>query len=193
MTLDLGAARLNMVENQVRTNDVSDLLIQDAMRVVEREKLCPPDKAYLAYAQSPVEYAPGWFLMEPRDVSKLLQAIAPRPGERALAIAAPYAAAVMREIGLKVTELKAGDDLQAPDAGEPYDVLICEGAVDHTPQAWRDALAVGGRLGVVERRGPVGKAKLYTCGEDGLVAGREVFDATPPMLPGHEPAPSFAF
>jgi protein-L-isoaspartate(D-aspartate) O-methyltransferase len=193
MTLDLGAARLNMVENQVRTNDVTDLFIQDAMRVVEREKLCPPAKAYLAYAQAPVEYAPGWFLMEPRDVSKLLQAILPRPGERALAIAAPYAAAVMREIGLNVTELKAQSDLRAPDPGDPYDVMICEGAVDRTPQAWRDALAVGGRLGVVERRGPVGKAKLFTCGEDGLVAEREMFDATPPMLLGFEPAPSFAF
>jgi protein-L-isoaspartate(D-aspartate) O-methyltransferase len=193
MTLDLGAARLNMVENQVRTNDVTDLFIQDAMRVVERERLCPPEKAYLAYAQAPVEYAPGWFLMEPRDVSKLLQAILPRPGERALAIAAPYAAAVMREIGLTVTELKAGSDLQAPDAGDPYDVIICEGAVDRTPQAWRDALGIGGRMCVVERRGPVGKAKLFICGEDGLVAGREVFDATPPMLPGFEPAPSFAF
>jgi protein-L-isoaspartate(D-aspartate) O-methyltransferase len=193
MTLDLGAARLNMVENQVRTNDVTDLFIQDAMRMVEREKFCPPDKAYLAYAQAPVEYAPGWYLMEPRDVSKLLQAILPRPGERALAIAAPYAAAVMRMIGLEVTELKAGSDLGAPGADGPYDVVICEGAVDRTPQAWRDALKMGGRLGVVERRGPVGKAKLFTCGEDGLVAGREVFDATPPMLLGFEPAPSFAF
>jgi protein-L-isoaspartate(D-aspartate) O-methyltransferase len=193
MTLDLGAARLNMVENQVRTNDVSDLLIQDAMRVVEREQFCSPDKAYLAYAQAPVEYAPGWFLMEPRDVSKLLQAILPRPGERALAIAAPYAAAILREIGLGVTELKAGGDLQTIDAGGPYDVVICEGAIDRTPQAWRDALAIGGRLGAVERRGPVGKAKLFTCGRDGLVAEREVFDATPPMMPGFESAPSFAF
>ncbi len=193
MTLDLGAARLNMVENQVRTNDVTDLFIQDAMRVVEREKLCPPDKAYLAYAQAPVEYAPGWFLMEPRDVSKLLQAILPRPGERALAIAAPYAAAVLREIGLSVTELEAQSDLQAPDAGDPYDVVICEGGVDQTPQAWLAVLATGGRMGVVERRGPVGKAKLFTRGEDGLVAGREVFDATPPMLPGFGAAPSFAF
>jgi protein-L-isoaspartate(D-aspartate) O-methyltransferase len=193
MTLDLGAARLNMVENQVRTNDVTDLYIQDAMRVVEREKLCPPDKQYLAYAQAPVEYAPGWFLMEPRDVSKLLQAILPRPGERALAIAAPYAAAVLREIGLTVTEFKAGCDLKAAIDGAPYDVVISEGAVTQTPQTWRDALAVGGRLGVVERRGPVGKAKLFTRGEDGLVAGREVFDSTPPILPGFEPEPSFAF
>jgi protein-L-isoaspartate(D-aspartate) O-methyltransferase len=193
MTLDFGAARLNMVENQVRTNDVTDLDIQDAMRVVAREELCPPEKRYLAYAEAPVEYAPGWFMMEPRDVSKLMQVIGPLRSERALAIAAPYAAAVLRKIGLTVAELKAGDDLKAAIADGPFDVIICEGAVDETPKTWTEALGVGGRLGVVVRRGPVGKARLYTCGEDGLVAGREVFDATPPMLPGFAPAPSFAF
>jgi protein-L-isoaspartate(D-aspartate) O-methyltransferase len=134
--LDLAAARLNMVENQVRTNDVTDLPIQDAMRVVEREKLCPPDKRYLAYAQAPVEYAPGWFLMEPRDVAKLLQAILPKSGERALAIAAPYAAAVLRQIGLSVTEIKGGGDLNDVAEGGPYDVVICEGGVTETPKAW---------------------------------------------------------
>ena len=193
MMLDLGAARLNMVENQVRTNDVTDLHIQDAMRVVEREKLCPPGKHYLAYAEAPVEYAPGWFLMAPRDVSKLMQALLPKPGEQALAIAAPYAAAVMRKIGLAVTELEGGSDLGKVISGGPYQLIICEGAVTHTPQSWKGALATGGRLGVVERRGPVGKAKLYVCGEDGLVAGREIFDATPPMAPGFEAVPGFAF
>ena len=193
MTLDFGAARLNMVENQVRTNDVTELPIQDAMRVIPREQFCPPDKAYLAYAQAPVEYAPGWFLMEPRDISKMLQALVPVSGEKALAIAAPYGAAVLRDMGLHVTELKAGEDLMATIAGGPYQVILCEGAVAETPQAWKDAIAVGGRLGVVERRGPVGKAQLFSRGEDGLVACREVFDSTPPVMPGFAPAPSFAF
>jgi protein-L-isoaspartate(D-aspartate) O-methyltransferase len=193
MTFDFAAARLNMVENQVRTNDVTDLDVQDAMRLVEREKLCPPDKRYLAYAEATVEYAPGWHLAQPRDVSKLLQAILPRRGERAMAIAAPYAAAVMQEIGLSVDKREAGEDLKAPVTGELYRVIICEAAVWETPKAWLDALAVGGRMALVERRGPVGKARLFVRGEDGLIAGREIFDATPPMAPGFTPKPSFAF
>jgi protein-L-isoaspartate(D-aspartate) O-methyltransferase len=193
MTYDFGAQRLNMVENQVRTSDVTDLKIQDAMRVVERERYCRPEKRALAYAEAPIEYAPGWFLMQPRDVAKLLQAILPKPGERGLAIAAPYAAAVLMEIGLLVTELKAGEDLRAPIEGGPFGVIICEAAVYETPASWLDALAIGGRLGVVERRGPVGKAKLFTRAPEGVLACREVFDATPPLAPGFEPAPSFAF
>jgi protein-L-isoaspartate(D-aspartate) O-methyltransferase len=202
-----------MVENQVRTNDVTDLAVQDAMRAVPRERFCMPGKDYLAYAESVVEYAPGWFLMEPRDVSKLLQAIRPRPGERALAICAPYAAAVLARIGLEVTarlpegeplraaraaladlgvQVVGGDPRSAGDDG-PYDVIICEGAVEQAPQAWQDAIDGGGRLGVVERMGPVGKARLYLRGDDGLVARREVFDATPPIMQGFEAVRGFAF
>jgi protein-L-isoaspartate(D-aspartate) O-methyltransferase len=213
MTLDFTTARVNMVENQVRTNDVTDLPIQDAMRVIRRERLCPPGKTYLAYAEGVVEYAPGWFLMQARDTAKLLQAIYPLEGERALAIAAPYAAAVLAEMGLAVTlRLPPGvdaaairtalddtrihvvsGDLQAVDAPGQFGVIICEGAVARTPQSWIDALAPGGRLGVIERTGPMGKARIYQRGDEGLVGAREVFDASPPVLPGFDLQPSFAF
>lgn len=213
MTHGYGTARENMVENQVRTNDVTDLAVQDAMRAVARERFCPPGRGHLAYAETAIEYAPGWFLMEPRDVSKLLQAIAPRPGERALAICAPYAAAVLARIGLDVTlrvpegppaeaaaaalqgeavRLVPGDILSVAAEG-PYAVMICEGALESAPRQWLDAVAVGGRLGLVERAGPVGKARLYHRGDDGLLAAREVFDATPPVMPGFQAARSFAF
>lgn len=190
---DFAAARLNMVENQVRTNDVTDLAIQDAMRVVAREELCPPERRYLAYAEAPVEYAPGWFMMQPRDVAKLLQALVPLPGERALAIAAPYAAAVLKEMGLSVDELPAGADLRADISSGPYAVMICEASVARAPANWTAALGSGGRLALVERTGPCGRAALYLRDESGGLARRDVFDATPPFAPGFEPARAFAF
>ena len=42
MQQDFARSRANMVENQVRTNDVTDLPVQDSMRVVERERFCAP-------------------------------------------------------------------------------------------------------------------------------------------------------
>ena len=190
MPLDFAAARQNMLEGQVRTSDVTDYAIQDAIRVVARESLCPPDRQALAYVEVEVAYAPGRWLMKPRDVAKLLQVIRPRAGERALAVAAPYAGAVMQAMGLVVDRLDDGD-LSAP-AGGGYDVVICEQAVSAAPQGWLDALGPGGRMGVVERNGPVGKAKLYVKAESGLGC-REAFDATPPMLPGFEKKAQFAF
>ena len=188
---DFAAARLNMVESQVRPADVTDVRIHDAMRALAREDFLPTTKAYLAYADIEVAYAPGRALMKPRDVAKLLQAVRPMPGERALAIAAPYAAAVMTHMGLVVTRLD-GDGLSALPVGAAYDVVVCEGAVGRAPPAWLAALAPRGRLAVIERDGPVGKACVYLRAEEG-VGRRDVFDATPPVLAGFAAEHGFAF
>jgi len=187
---DLAAARLNMVESQVRTADVTDVRLQDAMRVLPREDFVPAGKGFLAYTDAAVEYAPGRVLLKPRDIAKLLQAARPLAGETALAIAAPYAAAMLGTLGLQVTRYDDGDLLSPPGSG--YDLIVVEGAVARAPQAWLSALGLGGRLAVVERDGPVGKACLYVCAEDGF--GRRVlFDSTPPVLAGFEAEAGFAF
>lgn len=185
---DLAAARLNMVESQVRTQDVTDVRIHDAMRAVPREAFLPGDKSHLAYADIEAEYAPGRWLLKPRDVAKLLQALRPMPGERVLAIGAPYAAAVIEKLGAPVTRIEPAEPLPAG----AFDIIVCEGAVSRAPQAWTAALAPNGRLGVVERDGPVGKACLYVRADDGL-GRRDLFDAFPPVMAGFEPSHGFAF
>jgi protein-L-isoaspartate(D-aspartate) O-methyltransferase len=187
---DFAAQRQTMVDSQVRVSDVTDLNIQTAMRTVPREVFCPPAQSYLAYADAEVEYAPGLWLLRPRDVGKLLQAVRPRAGEAALAIAAPYAAAVMQTLGLSVIMADAGDTTAAQ--ADQYDVIVCEGAVSQVPAAWIAALAPGGRLAVVVRDGPIGSVRLYLRGPDG-VGWRAVFDSTPPILPGFEAKAGFVF
>ncbi len=207
--MDYTSARLNMVESQVRTVDVTDAAIQEAMRTIRRERFVPPSRAALAYADRVVEYAPGRHLMMPRDVAKLLQAVHPRPGERALAIAAPYAAAVMARMGLRVTALEDPEaeaharealrgecvDVVAGDLARPegsWDLIISEGSAAEPPQAWLAALNPQGRLGLVIRRGPTGKATIFQRAGEAFGA-REVFDAVPPWLPGFAPQAAFVF
>ena len=188
MTFDFQAARLTMVESQVRTSDVTDYLVQDAMRLAARESLCPAGKKELAYADAEIEYAPGLWLLRPRAIGKLLQALKPRPHERALAIAAPYGGLVLKQIGCPCDEI-AADGAPAKDS---YQVIVVEGSVSDAPAAWCAALAEGGRLAVIVRRGPMGKARLYER-IDGQVVWREAFDAAAPFLPGFEPKAQFAF
>ena len=125
------------------------------------------------------------------EEARLLQALRPMPGERALAIAAPYAAAVLERLGLSVAQFD-GPDLQTLPSDQSYDVIVCEGAVGRTPASWLAALAPNGRLGVVERDGAVGKACVYIAAEDG-VGRREVFDSFAPVLSGLELQHGFAF
>lgn len=207
--MDFTSARINMVESQVRTNDVTDVTIQEAMRGIHRERFVMPARQALAYADRFVEYAPGRWIMPPRDVAKLLQAVKPFAGERALAIAAPYAAAIMARMGVAVTVLEHEEadaharlalegegvevlpgDLSAPEG--TWDVIVTEGATTAIPDSWLGALAPGGRLGAVIRRGPVGKAVVYTRAGEAFSA-REAFDSLPPWLPGFEPKPAFSF
>ncbi len=188
MTFDFQAARLTMVESQVRTSDVTDLHVQDALRVAPRETLFSADKKGMAYADAEIEYAPGLYLLRPRTVGKLLQALKPLPGEAALAISAPYAALVMREIGCAVDEAAAD---QTPATGR-YQVIVVEGAVTEVPSAWTAALAEGGRLAAILRDGPMGKVHLYAR-KGGRIVSHEAFDAVAPFLPGFEPKAQFAF
>jgi len=190
MAADFAAARENMVESQIRTADVTDLAIQDAVRHVDRERLLPEGKSFSAYADTEVEYAPGRFLMRPRDVAKMLQALEPQAGETALAIAAPYAAAVLERLGLTVERL---DDaaLRVAQTGR-YDLVISEGAVSEPPEDWKDSLALHGRLGIVVRSGPLGRAMLYIRFEDG-VGARSLFESSAVVLSGFEPKAAFVF
>ncbi len=188
---DFAAQRQTMVDSQVRPNDVTMLAIQTAMRIAPREVLVPPEKAYLAYADAEVEYAPGRWLMRPRDAAKMLQAVKPRPDERALAIAAPYAAMVLETMGLSVSRRSEGD-LAARVEGA-FEVIVCEGAVSGAPpETWVAALAPTGRLAVVVRNGRIGQLRLYQRSDD-EIGWRAVFDATPPLLAGFEAKVGFLF
>ena len=209
--MDFHAARQNMVESQVRVNDVTDIPLQLAMRHVQRERLCAPSQAFAAYGEVEVAIAPGRVLMKPRDVAKLLQTLEPKAGETALAIAAPYAAAVLASVGLKVTAVEGDpraqaviepylkelgvktvtEDLKSPP-GTGYDAIIIEGAVAEMPAAWLKALKVGGRLVVVLKDGAVGRARLYIRLENGF-SEREVFDSSPSTLSGFGRTPAFEF
>ncbi|MDO9078540.1 MAG: protein-L-isoaspartate O-methyltransferase [Brevundimonas sp.] len=208
--MDFAAARKVMVDSQVRVNDVTDRALQAALLTVPRERFLPAERAYSAYAEIEPEIAGGRKLMLARDLSKLLMALDARPGETALAMAAPYAAAVLAQLGLEVTAQESDDavfgvvgdvlaeegvrtvtaPLNAPAEGG-YDVIVCEGAVPGRTESWLKALNVGGRMAVVERAGPVGKAVLYVRGEQG-VSRRELFNAAPPMLAELSPLPIFA-
>lgn len=216
--MDFARARHMMVESQVRTNDVTDARILQAMRTLPRERFAPAHMRALAYADLELEAAPGRTLLRPRDVAKLIQALAPKAGERALEIAGAtgYGAAVLSACVGEVVSLDPDPNLSfaaraalessgivnvktvstaAADGwadSAPYDVILLNGAAEIVPQAWLDQLADGGRLGVIVRQGAAGAARIYTRSGE-VIAYRTAFDAAPPVAPGLERTPSFAF
>jgi protein-L-isoaspartate(D-aspartate) O-methyltransferase len=216
---DMTAARAHMVEGQVRTSDVTDKRITDILGRLERERFVPVEKRALAYADLCVEVKPGRFLMDPRNLGKLLQLAEIAPSDRVLdvACATGYSTALIAQMSADVVTLEEDEELAkfaapvlrtcdklgrifgvvgphkdgAPSQA-PFDVIFVNGSVAEIPQAWVQQLKEGGRMAVITSDGPLGKA--HFCVRKGGVLSRKVaFDATVPLLPGFERSRSFVF
>jgi len=216
--MDFERARNAMVDSQVRTNDVTERRLQHILRTLPRELFVPEAQRPLAYAEADIPLgAPGRVLMRVRDLAKLVDTLNVLPGERTAVIAAGtgYATAVMARmagtcLGFEPLESLAQAGRQALTAagiegasihiaaldaaldGGPFDVIVLDGATEIVPDAWGEALADGGRMGVIVRDGPAGRARRYARSGAGL-AFREVFDAGIPVLPGLEKPAGFTF
>ena len=218
---DFEQSRRRMVDNQLRTNDVTDYRILDAMGDVPRESFLPGSKRVIAYIDEDLPIGgedSGRFLMKPHVFAKLIQLAEIRPDDVVLVIGAGsgYSTAVLSKLAASVVAVEEDADfvkaaseallelgienaavvdgpLAAGYASEgPYDVIVIDGAVDELPDALLTQLKSGGRLVVIEGRGGAGVAKLYQA-SGSRVSSRFGFNASAAVLPGFEKAPEFVF
>ena len=106
-------ARANMIETQIRANDVTDPRIHAALAAVPRERFVPGAARALAYADVPVEVAPGRFLLDPRSFAKLLQLARVTAEDKVLDVGCTtgYSSAVLAAWLAKVVALEQDADL----------------------------------------------------------------------------------
>jgi protein-L-isoaspartate(D-aspartate) O-methyltransferase len=218
MSTDFARARASMIESQIRTSDVTTPEILAAFRAVPREEFAPAASKAVAYGDMDIDLAPGRVILAARVHAKLLQALKPRAGERALEIGAGagYGAAILAQLcgtviahepdaglsqiamqtlaaqGCAMASVVTTEVARGWPDGAPYDVIVVHGGAEFVPQAWLDQLAEGGRLGVIVRSGPTGTARIYLK-SGGSVSYRTAFDAAPPVIPGLETPRAFAF
>jgi len=219
---ELSSARQKMVDGQVRTNDVTDRRIIDAMIAVAREAFVPDDQHALAYLDRDLDVSAGGpvprFLLAPRLSAKLLQAAEIGAGDRVLivgcatgylaALAARLAAqvtatesdaalvsrgqAILAQLGVRNVTLKAAEPAAGDSAGAPFDAIILNGATEVTPEQLFGQLNEGGRLVGVFGKTRPARAMIVTRSH-GDLGHRVLFDATAPVLPGLERVPGFVF
>ncbi len=211
---DFAAARINMVENQVRCNAVTDHAVIAALSAVPRETFTTPANQAVAYMDQDLSVGHGRYLMQARSFAKLLQAAAISSADKVLDVgcATGYSSAVLARVAAEVVALEENPALAeaataslkgiatvvtgpltegAPKQG-PYDVIFINGLVPAKPEKLCQQLAEGGRLVAIVGDGPVGQAKVYVRA-GGTVTSRVVFDTSAPPLPGFEIEKSFVF
>src|SRR5687768_12307365 len=100
--MDFEAARRAMIDSQLRPEGVTDAAVLAAMGSVAREDYVPQAARDVAYVDRPIALGEGRAMMPPAALGRLLGALAPRAGERALVVGAAsgYSAAILGAIGL---------------------------------------------------------------------------------------------
>ena len=216
--MDFSAARMAMVDSQVRPNDVTKYSIIAALQKIERENFVPDALRSVAYAEVDIEFAEGRALLDPRIFSKLLDGLNITPSDFVLDIGCGlgYSCAVIGElceavVGVEYNEklvIDATENLQTAGnmnavvveaqlkngakAHGPYDVIMIEGAVEEVPKALLKQLKDGGRIGLIQSGSGVGVARVGVKSGD-TVSWRDLFNADAPILPGFETEPGFKF
>lgn len=218
--MDYAAARHNMVESQIRTNQVTDPSVVAAMDALPRELFVPKQLRGIAYVDEDLDLGNGRYLMEPMVLARLLQAAEIRSTDVVLDVGCGtgYSTAVLARMASAVVALECDAELAARAGGllaelgadnaavvtgplaegytaqAPYDVIVLGGAVAEPPPALCSQLADGGRLmAIVAGNGTgVGKATVTTR-TAGTFSRRIVFDAATPLLPGFAPDLGFVF
>ncbi|WP_421709784.1 protein-L-isoaspartate O-methyltransferase family protein [Algihabitans sp.] len=213
------AARINMVESQLRTNRVWNHRLLEAFETLPRESFVPEKARGFAYVDEDLPIGQGRFVMEPMVLARLIQAAAIQDGDMVLDLGCGlgYSTAVLARLAATVVAVEEVPDFvasatEALEALEitnavvlqgaltqgyakqaPYDVILLGGAVAEVPQEIEAQLAEGGRLVcVLLDQDGIGRAMLMRK-DEGVVSGRVLFDAATPVLPGFERKSGFVF
>jgi len=207
-----------MIEQQVRAWDVLETRVLDALAAVPREHFVPAAYRGVAFADAAIPIGHGQCMLKPAVEGRMLQALAPRRGERVLEIGTGtgFFAACLSEIGGDVESIEIFDDLAAGaqaslaalglsrvtvtiadafahdfDAG--YDVIAVSGSLPVDDPRFERALSVGGRLFVVIGTPPVMEARLITrTAEDAWLRETRFETCIEPLL-NAAAAPRFHF
>ncbi|MGH7126204.1 MAG: protein-L-isoaspartate O-methyltransferase family protein [Stellaceae bacterium] len=216
---DYAAARLNMVEGQLRTNGVTDPALLDAFLSVPRERFVAEALRGVAYVDDDVPLGNGRYLMEPLVLARLVALTGLQPDARVLIVGAGsgYDAAIVSKLAGGVIAVESDPTLaaaarrllselgyanarvveapmeQGHAAGAPYDAILFGGAVADVPDVIVRQLDKSGRIAVVvASEGRVAQITLMArTGE--LLPRRPVFDAASHTLPGFASKPAFVF
>ena len=176
------AARRAMVDNQIRTFDVTDARVLEQFYRVPREAFLPASLADLAYSDAvlTVSAAGGArrALLVPMILARLLQGANIRSADKVMVVGGGtgYAAAIcaglsagvvalefdqgfaseaqaqLSRLGITNVETRTGPLAQGNAAGGPYDVIVLAGAVETGLDVLLGQLRAGGRLAAIRQR-----------------------------------------
>ncbi len=171
---DWGGERRRMVAEQLKTRDIRDARVLDAMLEVPRHLFVPEPQRAEAYTDSPLPIGLGQTISQPYIVAFMTQALNVEPGDRVLEIGtgSGYQAAVLsalaktvytieivaplaeraretlKSLGYRNIQVRTGNGYLGWPEHAPYDRIIVTAAPDEVPVALVQQLKIGGVMAI---------------------------------------------
>lgn len=191
LSMNLEAARQQMIEQQVHTWDVFDERVLQAMGEVRRELFVPPQWRGAAFADGPTPLPRGQVMLAPKIQGRILQALDLAPDSVVLEVGtgsgylaacmgklaatvrsieifpelASQASAALLEAAINNVAVEAGDGMRLEENAR-YDAIAVTGSLPLYDERFQRALKPGGRLFIVVGPAPVMEAwKITRVGE----------------------------
>jgi protein-L-isoaspartate(D-aspartate) O-methyltransferase len=216
--MDTLAARQQMVDQQIRTWEVLDPRVLEALAQVPREAFVPQSCRELAFADSELPIGSGQSMLAPKIQGRILQALGVNPTDRTLEIGTgtgylcaclsllcasthsidihpdltAAAAANLRTMPNARVRLETRDAFDAAPLGE-YDAIAITGSLPVYDARFERRLRAGGRLFAVVGSAPVMEAVLVRRVDDGEWIRESLFETVIDPLVNATAAQRFVF
>lgn len=216
---NVGEARFNMIEQQIRTWEVLDPVVLAVLDAVPREKFVAESQAGLAFADVELPIGEGQTMLSPKLEGRILQALNIKKTDKVLLVGtgSGYLAALLATLaqhvhaveiypelsntaqyrlqaqGIHNVTLHVADAANGFPAAAPYDVIVFAGSLPLRPVAAEKMLNVGGRLFAVVGQSPIMEATLTERVTESAYRHETIFETCLPMLENAPQATKFAF
>ncbi len=218
MTQTAHTAHEQMLSQQVRTWNVVDQRVLQALRAVSREPFAPEGFRELAFADTNLPLAGGQVMLAPKLEGKILEAMNVQSADQVLLIGvgSGHLAACLGRLAGKVRVIEYHSELAAQarrklqvatsnnvsvetgdgtqlDFGLTCDVIIITGSLPVYDERYQRALKVGGRLFAVVGPGAPMEAIRVTRTADNSWQRDSLFETELPALPNAARPAAFVF
>lgn len=215
----LDKAHANMLNQQVRPNDVLDARVLAAMSEIPRDMFVEPEYQGLAYADIQLPIGCGQYLLPPMVEGRILQKLALQPNEKVLEIGtgSGYFTALLAKLAAQVISVEffeelsqqaqarlqqhnidnvqchVGDAAKGWPLSERIDAIVITAAFVTLPEAYLHSLKVGGRLIAIVGKSPAMSVQLIRRVAERDWQTTSLFETVVPAMIHAEPKAEFEF
>ena len=212
--MDFDQARVNMIKQQIRTENVVDEALLSVLTGNPRDQFVPEAYRELAYADMNIPLDDTHSMLSPSLEAIILDALDIQQGEKVLEIGTgcAYLTALLAELSGDIVTLDSVDhvlpdirkrlsnvNFQHGDAREGwqdlggFDVIVLNGSVRNLPDSLLDQLNPGGRLFAIIGDDSIMKATLFTRQNSGALDQTVLLETSATRLPNADSPELFSF